>query len=157
MGNAQETPERADNRVEIYRLMVETWRWQIGSNWQRTDYFAAFQTALLLAAGKIILDWHFRAGIVTSIFGLALNIGWVLNDMKAGSYINYWWEAAKRAEAELHWKFITAYDKNARDWGVRREWPKYNYLMWYVRLLFTVAWIVALTSCVTALVLKCHR
>lgn len=160
MDNSKEVLDGSNNQFEIYRLMVETWKWQINSNWHRTDYFAAFQTALLLAAGKVVTDAHFCSGIALCAFGFALNVAWILNDVKTGAYTHYWRKAAENMEGKvglpLESQFVSEseYEKKAREWHVRVECPKYGHLMWCVRLLFTVAWI-ALT--VTAIVKICPR
>jgi hypothetical protein len=163
MCNPKKALDGSDKQFEIYRLMVETWKWQINSNWHRTDYFAAFQTALLLATGKVLLDRHFCAGLTASAFGLALNIGWILNDRKTGAYTAYWRKAAESLEAELPLplKFVSesVYEEKALDWQVRVVRPKYSHLMWYVRLLFTGAWValigyIALRPYVIAFILE---
>jgi recombinational DNA repair protein (RecF pathway) len=151
MGNAKET------QFEIYRLMVETWRWQIDSNWHRTAYFAAFQTAVLVAAGyaisdvhccagKLILDMHFYVGFGASVFGFLLNISWIFNDRKTGAYTDYWRKAAESMEIRLPWQFVSklVYEKQAKQWKVRRGFPKYTHLMLFVRLLFAAVWILLL-------------
>lgn len=146
-----------DRQFEIYKQLLENWRWQINSNWHRTDYFAAFQTALLLAAGKVILDQHLYTGLALAAFGVLLNVGWILNDMKTGAYTNYWRAAIDAVEGEIslpsRWQFVSRseYEGKAREWGARITYPKYSHLMWGVRLLFTVAWISLITA---ALVLR---
>ena len=38
----------------MYRLLFKVWRFQVDSGWHRTNYFAAFETALLLRADATI-------------------------------------------------------------------------------------------------------
>lgn len=33
--------------MEVYKTVFETWRAQVDSYWQRSNYFAAFETAAL--------------------------------------------------------------------------------------------------------------
>lgn len=163
MGNANGilAPEGQDRQFDIYQLMVETWRWQIDSNWHRTAYFAAFQTAVLVAVGYAIVYVQFGISLAASVFGLLLNVVWLLNDRKTGAYTDYWRKAAESTEGSLpkHLRFVSKseYEEKALTWGVRIACPKYNHLMLSVRLLFAVAWIAGIVLSVTAIVLKYRR
>jgi hypothetical protein len=80
-----------DELLRKYTLMFENWRFQVNSNWQRTNYFAAFETALLYGAWKVITMDYRGSGKVAVVFGAGLTVIWLLTDIKAGSYIDYRW------------------------------------------------------------------
>ena len=54
-----EAPNR-DAAMEVYKAVFETWRSQVDSSWQRSNYFAAFETAglaggwLLVSGSRIV-------------------------------------------------------------------------------------------------------
>ncbi len=163
------TPDQERNRTEtlgIYRLLFETWRFQVDSGWHRTNYFAAFETALLLGVGKVILDGcNNFLGIIACAFGLALTGVWIRNDQKVQSYIDYWWAAIQQIEKESltsdstsntksdlpKWNFASKYDNNAAElYKIHRvDWPSYRWLMRLVPSLFFIAWL-----CLTCLALS---
>jgi hypothetical protein len=39
-------------RLDLYKIIFETWRSQVDSSWQRSNYFAAFETAPSADAGS---------------------------------------------------------------------------------------------------------
>jgi len=154
------TPEQERSRtevLEIYRLLFETWRFQVDSGWQRSSYFAAFETALLLGIGKIIVDGHVTLGAAGSLFGLVLTRIWLLNDRKVQSYIDYWWEAVRGIERDYlastpqaesnsalpQWDFAWKRDENLSGkyrHDDRRNCGSYRSLMRAVPWLFTFTW-----------------
>jgi len=149
--------QKRDEAIAVYRLVFETWRFQVDSGWQRSNYFAAFETALLLGIGKIIVDEHWVLDAAACIFGIVLTQIWLLNDKKVQSYIDYWWEAVRGMERDHlapqsqsqgktespQWDFAWKHDENAR--GKYRPDKEhtvgsYRSLMRAVPWLFTLAW-----------------
>jgi len=159
--------------LEIYRLLFKTWRFQVDSGWHRSNYFAAFETALLLGIGKVILDGHTFFGVIACVLGLALTLIWIRNDEKVQSYIDYWWaaiqgiekqflacNAASNPEADLpKWNFASEYDANAKErYHVHRiEWPSYRSLMRLVPWLFMIAWLCLIGLALATLHLHGHH
>jgi hypothetical protein len=37
------------DRLEVYKTLFETWRFEVNSHWQRSSYFAAFETVAVAA------------------------------------------------------------------------------------------------------------
>jgi len=63
--------ERSDTDVsiEVYKVVFETWRSQVESYWQRSNYFAAFETAALTGCWYLVEHKHPKVGIFVSILG----------------------------------------------------------------------------------------
>jgi hypothetical protein len=143
-----------DELFRAYGLITENWRFQVNSNWQRTNYFALFETALLGGTWKIISERHIVSGFAAAFLGIALTVVWLLNDVKAGSYIAYWWASLGDIEKAIQhadhdekkeplclFGFVSNYELNAKKYGICRPcWPSYNTLMRAVPSLFFVGW-----------------
>ena len=141
----QRPPERLE-LMDLYSTIFDTWRSQVDSSWQRSGYFAAFETAaiggcwLLVAHGALLWDW---AAIGFSFGGLLLTAIWYLSTCKTWGYVRHWWDAIIQLEgalalAERQHDFATRLDlKNEHRCGVR-----YKLLVLAVPSLFGVAWFV---------------
>jgi len=169
-----------NNLFDVYKLFFENWRFQVSSGWQRTNYFAAFETALILATGKIILDGHSILGLVVCVFGLLLTCIWILNDMKVWAYISYWWKTLGAIEkslwpggrapaspgtvpsgskdGELLRDFVSNYDHNAVCiYKINKcDSISYHRLMRAVPCLFAAAWVLGLVTSVFLVVWHCE-
>lgn len=117
-----------------YKVMFETWRWQVDSYWQRSSYFAAFETAAIVGCWHLV-DQKQWAGLPLSILGILLTIVWFLNNRKTHGYVDYWWRSLARIEAELGEgvSFVT----NQR--GSRHV--QYHQLVQAVPIIFVSAWV----------------
>ena len=78
--------------MDVYKVMWDTWRSQVDSYWQRSGYFALFETAAIggcwyLASGRCLLEMV--AGIGSSILGIALTAVWHRNNEKMHIYVRH--------------------------------------------------------------------
>ena len=160
-----------DEFFRLYGLIMENWRFQVNSNWQRTNYFALFETALLGGTWKIISEGHVVSGFAAALLGIVLTLIWLLNDVKAGSYIAYWWASlgsmekalwptVAEGEKEPPWplNFVSNYDLNARMYGIPKlSWPSYHGLMRAVPGLFFVGWFSILVFAYYRCICTLHR
>jgi hypothetical protein len=140
--------------LQIYGLLFENWRFQINSNWQRTNYFAVFEIAALGGVWKIISERYIVSGFVAASLGFLLTIIWFLNDIKAGKYIDYWWQSLSRIEKDIASSgaqgegprlpaldFVSNYFHNCEIYKIERlGWPRYQTLMRAVPKIFMLAW-----------------
>jgi hypothetical protein len=87
--------------VQIYKSLFDTWRFQVNSHWQRSSYFAAFETVAIGACWKVLTDGYRSTGIMLSGLGIALTIVWFLNNRKTHFYAHYWFQAVGDVETKL--------------------------------------------------------
>lgn len=124
----------SEHIIDIYKSLFETFRWQVDSYWQRSSYFAAFETAAI-AGCWYLLDkdnkWLW-AGFSVSILGTALTIVWFLNNHKTHAYVEYWWNALPLIEGPLGVNLA----RGQRGGGCIR----YSYLVQAVPVMFFLAW-----------------
>jgi hypothetical protein len=156
------------NRTELlqmYHLIFENWRFQVTSNWQRTNYFAVIETAALGGVWKVISDGYAISGLIATLLGILLTAVWFLNDVTAGSYIDYWWRSLARIETDIGASLasgttgagsapdlVSNYDANALTYGVKRCWLSYRSLMRAVPAIFMAGWL----CCLLFAFYSCH-
>jgi hypothetical protein len=92
-----------DELLEIYDSTLETWRFQVNSHWQRSSYFAAFETVAVAAAWTLLTNYSSQklAGIVLPVLGIALTGVWFLNNSKTHFYARYWFQKVSDIERKL--------------------------------------------------------
>ena len=83
--DSSKVPAKRLEQIELYKTIFDTWRSQVDSSWQRSNYFAAFETAAiggcwLLASGDRRIS--IVAAIVFSIGGLLLTAIWYVSTVK---------------------------------------------------------------------------
>lgn len=136
--------------LEVYKALFETWRFQVNSHWQRSSFFAAFETAAIAACWKLFTvkpDTQTGApvlGFLLAALGTALTIVWLLINERTHRYALYWLDAVGEIEARVM--------KGSREWGIdfARKIPatikrgpiEHHNLERAVPGLFLVAWIV---------------
>ncbi len=77
--------------LDIYKTLFETWRFEVNSHWQRSSYFAAFETVAIAACWRLLDDTSFVwAGVMLSLLGIALTEIWRRNNNKTHFYALYW-------------------------------------------------------------------
>jgi hypothetical protein len=149
---APDAPQQGapDRPIEVYKAMFDTWRSQVDSYWQRSNYFALFETAAIGACWHLVSSCHkpeVGAGIILVAFGISLTVIWYYNNKKVHAYVRHWWVAMTEIEerlnlapndfaGQLHRK-QEAEDKDQKEGG------KFDYskLIQYVPGLFGLAWI----------------
>lgn len=67
-------------------------------HWQRNNVFLVVSSILLLALSQFE---NLLIQIIISIFGLLLNIGWLLIQQRSSSYIKVWKDQAESLEDEF--------------------------------------------------------
>jgi hypothetical protein len=128
--------------MEVYKAIFDTWRSQVDSSWQRSNYFAAFEIAAiggcwLLVSGEKRLP--VGVGILFSAGGLWLTWIWYRSTKKTQAYVRHWWDSLMKVE---DWLALSPYDF-ARQLE-RKGGEEYRRLLKQIPLLFGVAWIVLL-------------
>ena len=74
---------------DLYKVLFDTWRSQVDSYWQRSNYFAAFETVAVAACWHLLDTKHFWTEVGLSILGILLTITWYLNNRKTHSYVRH--------------------------------------------------------------------
>jgi hypothetical protein len=118
--------------MEIYKTLFETWRSQVNSYWQRSNYFAVFETAALAGCWSLMEHGHLWMGLFGAGLGICLTIVWWSSNSTVHSYVVYWWEAIKAIEHKLLLQndgldFVSRHSGSGR-------WPRYSHLVQIVRM-----------------------
>ncbi len=122
---------------DLYKLLFDIWRSQVDSYWQRSNYFAAFETVALAGCWRLLDTKHLWTEVGLSILGILLTITWYLNNRKTHSYVRHWWKAIISLEEQLELKanaFATQIENQSKRF-------KYRNLIQTVPVLFGTAWI----------------
>jgi hypothetical protein len=137
--------------LQLYDTIFETWRFQVDSYWQRTSYFAAFETASLVGEWTLLNSYpaHIYTARFTTVLGILLTVLWFLNNLKTHGYVDYWWTALGGIEKDLNvqpdpvarkMNFVSEYKERRK--AVKVNAPiKYSYQVQSVPILFLLAWI----------------
>jgi hypothetical protein len=138
---------------DLYKLLFETWRSQVDSYWQRSNYFAAFETVAVAGCWHLLDTKHFWTEVGLSILGIALTITWFLNNRKTNSYVHHWWSAIIKLEEQMGLKpndFATQIEGRSKHF-------KYRNLVQTVPVLFGIAWIVLFAAGATKVLCYCQK
>lgn len=138
---------------EQYKLLFEVWRSQVDSYWQRSSYFAAFETVALAACWNLLDSRHLWTEIGLAILGVALTIVWYMNNLKTHSYVRHWWTAIMNLEEQLGLganAFATQIEKQHKSF-------KYRRLVQTVPVLFGAAWLALLTAGGLRIICYCSK
>jgi hypothetical protein len=142
------SPQDRNELMGVYKTMFETWRSQVDSYWQRSSYFAVFETAAvsgcwILVSGSRLVE--ILAGLALSILGTLLTVVWHYSNKKTHTYVRHWWDSVRKIEARLNLapndfaeQLTQAQEiRHQRDGGIQ-----YRDLIQRVPLLFGIAWAV---------------
>jgi len=77
-------------RQEVYGVIFETWRSQVDSYWQRSNYFSVFETAALGGCWYVIEHSHKWIGLAFSIAGFLSALAWLITSVGVHRYVDYW-------------------------------------------------------------------
>ena len=130
--------------LELYKSLFDTWRFEVNSHWQRSSYFAAFETVALGACWKLLTGptnerW---AGAVFSVLGTVLTGIWFLNNQKTRYYARHWFEAVCDVESRI----IKRSGEQGIDFATRilhrrrKDLIGHPYLVQTVPVIFYIAW-----------------
>jgi hypothetical protein len=86
--------------LELYKSLFDTWRFQVDSHWQRSSYFAAFETVAIAGCWKLLVG-QYPTELSLATLGIGLTIVWILNNNKTHEYAQYWLRAICKIEARL--------------------------------------------------------
>src|ERR1017187_4444212 len=92
------------NAPDPSKTLFETWRSQVDSYWQRSNYFAAFETAAIAASWYLVSksdELNVGAGLVLSMLGIWLTVAWHQSNEKTHTYVRHWWDSIIRIEGRL--------------------------------------------------------
>ena len=144
--------------AESYKAVLETWRFQVNSYWQRSSYFAAFETVAIAGYWKLISEPGVPKceAIVFGILGIALTIVWWLSNRRTHDYVRHWWRSLIDLEAKLQLQ------PEGTDYATRIEEMKksglcYRDLVQAVPVLFFVAWVFLLGLAVSQILISSHH
>jgi hypothetical protein len=143
--------EAQEQLVKVYEQIFDTWRSQVDSYWQRSNYFAAFETAAIAGCWHVLTMEHrvSWAGTALSFLGIALTIVWIINNHKTHKYVRYWWDSLKTVEDKIG---LTPHEVDFVKRHPGTGFPRYRYLAQIVPAIFLIAWV---TLFVWSLVLSC--
>src|SRR5258708_17300276 len=98
-------PDGRNGMMGVYKAIFDTWRSQVDSSWQRSNYFAAFEIAAIGGCWLLVSDEKrllpVAAGIAFSIGGLWLTRIWYRSTKKTQAYVRHWWESLIEVENGL--------------------------------------------------------
>jgi hypothetical protein len=136
-------PDRRNDLMEVYKAIFDTWRSQVDSSWQRSNYFAAFEIAALGGCWLLVSDEKrllpVVAGIAFSIGGLCLTWIWYRSTQKTQAYVRHWWDSLIEIENGLAlnaYAFAQRLETKGKD--------EYRKLLKKIPLLFGIAWVLLL-------------
>jgi len=134
---------------DTYKLLFDNWRFQVQNNWQRSSYFAVFETAALAGAWSVI-DQHYWPGLFFAFLGAALTLVWTFSNHRSGLYASYWWKSLCKLEQEAKGigaglNLVCEYDPNRKKFGITKVMAipglRYTLSMQFVPTLFMFAWL----------------
>jgi len=126
--------------MEIYKTIFETWRSQVDSWWQRSNYFAAFELAALAGCWHLVESGHLWTALLGSILGISLTIVWWSSNSAVHNYVDYWWASIRKIEQKVSLQ-DEGFDFVGQHPG-SHGWVRYSRLVQIVPGLFMAAWIV---------------
>jgi len=131
--------------IELYKSLFETWRFEVNSHWQRSSYFAAFETVAVGACWKLLTDnstprW---AGPVLAVLGVFLTVVWFNNNEKTHFYAVYWLKKVATIERTLVQRGEGDIDFAAQILNRRRTgFIRHRHLVQAVPVIFFMAWMI---------------
>ena len=142
-----------DTSVQLYWAILETWSGQVDSYWQRTSYFAAFETVAIAGTWEVVNEGYRKTGLCLFGFGVILTALWIFNNVKTHQYVVYWWEVLKEIEAYNDWHrrpdYVSRYDqrrerlKLSKTRAKEKWWQKYSNINNVLApIFFAVVWFV---------------
>lgn len=141
-------PNDKETYTELYKSILETWRSQVDSYWQRSNYFAAFETAAIAGCWHLHETTKARTVVVVSVLGVLLTVIWLLSNSATHSYVLYWWNALAKTEKKLPveagFDFVTQHPGSG---GL----VPYSWLIQLVPIIFAIAWLCLLGLGIDAL------
>lgn len=141
----------AELKQEVYKTVVETWRYEVDSYWQRNNYFAAFETVALAGCWYVVEHAHAWSGLAFSLLGFLSALIWLVTSVAVHSYIEYWWKSIKDIEAD------SVFKENQFDFATRHPgsglYP--SLLVHFIPVLFMLAWAVILAFAIHCLCSGC--
>lgn len=143
--------------LEMHKSLFETWRFEVNSHWQRSSYFAAFETVAVAACWKLLNSPSQRwAAVVLSALGIILTSVWLLNNNKTRYYARYW----LRAVCDIESKLIERSGEQGINfaWRIlnrpRTDLVRHPNLVQAVPFMFLVAWVTLLWSGIRLMLLE---
>jgi len=149
--------DERDNRIEVYKTIFDTWRSQVDSYWQRSNYFALFETAAVGACWHLVSGSHkleVGAGVGLSVLGICLTFVWYRNNAKTHGYVRHWWDSMGKIEAQLNLTpndFASQLDRKQDEEHKERGGWEYRDMIQKVPILFGVAWVALFVTAVVRL------
>jgi hypothetical protein len=150
--------------LDLYKMTFETWRSQVDSYWQRSNYFALFETAAIgggwyLVSGARALE--ILSGVGFSILGICLTVVWYRNNTKTHAYVRHWWDALRTIEERLNLSpndFATQLENKQENQHKNEKGEKqYRVLIQRVPILFGIGWMALLLVAVIRVLFHAHR
>jgi hypothetical protein len=137
------SPTQRIELIDVYKTTFDTWRSQVDSYWQRSNYFALFETAAIGGCWHLVSGQHALAGVGLSLLGIALTVVWYRNNTKTHAYVRHWWDALMAIESHLHLgpnDFATQLERKQEERHKSEGDTAYRRLIQQVPILFGVAW-----------------
>jgi hypothetical protein len=133
--------------IELYKSLFETWRFEVNSHWQRSSYFAAFETVAVGACWKLLSDTYAPkwAAPCLAVLGIFLTVVWFCNNEKTHFYAVYWLERVAIVEHKLVLLGAEDIDFAAQILTRRRTgFVRHRRLVQAVPVIFFIAWMILL-------------
>jgi len=132
--------------LEVYKTIFATWRSQVDSYWQRSNYFAAFGTAAIAGSWYLVNRSampDLGASLLLSMLGIWLTIVWYRSNKKTHMYVRHWWDSLGRIEQRLRIApsdFAQQLELGQEEQHQRQGGIPYRSLIQNVPMMFFVMW-----------------
>jgi hypothetical protein len=135
--NGKVIAQETDATQAMLNRVWDSWRFQVDSGWNRSNYFAVVETVALAGAWQVLEQKiYIKTALFFAFLGLLSSLIWLLNDYINHTYINYWWQSTGEAKG---------YEKKAEELKIVRWWPRvglrYSHLMRGIPFIFCIAWL----------------
>lgn len=131
---------QTEDLIKLYSSLLETWQFQVNSHWQRSSFFAAFETVAVGACWKLLAGKSSGWSTTLAAFGILLTAIWYLINNKSHSYAEYW----LRAVSDMEKRFAANDPQLAYATALltrpRNSWIRHRYLEKAVPALFLAIW-----------------
>lgn len=98
------SPQERIELMEVYKITFETWRSQVDSYWQRSSYFALFETGAIGGCWILLRGCRLYeqiSAVVLTVLGFVLTYVWYQSNDTMHGYVRHWWDSLGIVEMQL--------------------------------------------------------
>lgn len=141
--------------LDLYKSLFDTWHFQVDSHWQRSSYFAAFETVAVAGCWKLLVG-QYPSGLALATLGIGLTVVWILNNNKTHEYARYWLGAV----CEIEYRLQERSGERSIDFAFkilnrrRKGFLRHPHLVQAVLALFLIAWLILFVLSIRLVLIK---